>query len=261
KPCRPIRFCPLAGDPRFLATSDRSGQTRPLVYNPRTGERAELQLDSLAGDVIPLDWSEDGRTLLLCHQARAHERLYRYDVATHRLQSLAHPSGSVTGRLSDSGTYFAPGSAEIFVQWENGVQPPQVMAIDAHTGEQTRSVLRLEEPNPGHAWQSVEFASSDGTMVQGWLGLPGARARVGVSLTGAVDAAWATDPVPTILYLYGGLFTVQHDWYLLPAESWIDAGFAFLARKHRGSTTFGSEFERAIPGDAGHLELEDMAAA
>ena len=27
----PIKFCPLAGDPRFLATSDRSGQTCPLL--------------------------------------------------------------------------------------------------------------------------------------------------------------------------------------------------------------------------------------
>jgi hypothetical protein len=63
----PIAFCPLAGDPRFLATSDRTGQTRPLICDPRTGERAELQLDALDGDVIPLDWSEDGRALLLCH--------------------------------------------------------------------------------------------------------------------------------------------------------------------------------------------------
>lgn len=60
------------------------------------------------------------------------------------------------------------------------MQPPQVMAIDAHTGEQTRSVLRLGEgqETPGHAWQSVEFASSDGTLLQGWLGLPGASARI-----------------------------------------------------------------------------------
>jgi dipeptidyl aminopeptidase/acylaminoacyl peptidase len=244
----PMRFCPLAGDPRFLATSDRSGQTRPLICNARTGERADLRLDALDGDVIPLDWSEDGQTLLLCHQVRAQERLYRYDLVAHRLHSLAHPSGSVTGRLSDPGTYFAPGSAEVYVQWENGLQPPQALAIDAHTGERTRSILRLGEETPGHAWQSVEFASSDGVLVQGWLGLPGGSEH-------------ATGPVPTIIYLHGGPFAVQRDWYLLSAETWVDAGFAFLVLNYRGSTTFGREFERAIVGDAGHWELEDMAAA
>jgi dipeptidyl aminopeptidase/acylaminoacyl peptidase len=64
-----------------------------------------------------------------------------------------------------------------------------------------------------------------------------------------------------IIYLHGGPFTAQLDWYLLPAETWVDAGFAFLALNYRGSTTFGRAFERAILGDAGHLELEDMAAA
>ena len=78
------------------------GHTRPLIYNPRTGESAELQLDALDGDVIPLDWSADGGTLLLCQRARAQERLYRYELASHRLHALAYPSGSVTGHLCDT---------------------------------------------------------------------------------------------------------------------------------------------------------------
>jgi dipeptidyl aminopeptidase/acylaminoacyl peptidase len=261
----PIAFCPLAGDPRLLATSDKSRHTRPLLCNPRTGKSDEMHLDALDGDVVPLDWSADGGTLLLCQRARAQERLYSYELANHRLHALAHPSGSVTGRLSNPGTYFAPGGAEVYVQWENGLQPPQVLAIDAHTGEQTRSVLRLGEEVPGHTWQSVEFASADGTIVQGWLGQPSESARGGVVPTGtAVDAERATDPVqpvPTVIYLHGGPFAVQLDWYLLPAETWVDAGFAVLVLNYRGSTTFGREFERAILGDAGHLELEDMAAA
>lgn len=55
----PIKFCPLAGDPRFLATSDWSGQTRPLICDPRTGERAELQLNTSMAMSSP--WT--GRTM------------------------------------------------------------------------------------------------------------------------------------------------------------------------------------------------------
>jgi dipeptidyl aminopeptidase/acylaminoacyl peptidase len=177
-------------------------------------------------------------------------------LGTHHLEALDHPSGSVTGRLSAPGTYFAPGDDEIFAQWENGLQPPQVIGIDAHSGQRVRNVLRLGEELAGHAWQAVEFPSSDGTRIQGWLGLPQSTAR-----SGATSNEHATHLLPTILYLHGGPFAAQRDWYFLPAETWIDEGFAFLALNYRGSTTFGREFERAIVGDAGHWELEDMAAA
>jgi dipeptidyl aminopeptidase/acylaminoacyl peptidase len=80
-------------------------------------------------------------------------------------------------------------------------------------------------------------------------------------MVGVARRGTESGPVPTILYLHGGPFTVQRDWYFLPAETWLDEGFAFLALNYRGSTTFGREFERAIVGDAGHWELEDMAAA
>ena len=244
-----MRFCSLAGDPRFLATSDRSGQTLPLICNARTGERAELQLDALDGDVIPLDWSEDGQTLLLCHQARTQERLYRYDLGAHHLHALAHPSGSVTSRLNDPGDPSRSwGDSRSTCNGRMACSRRKCWPSTPRRASRPAASCGSGEETTGHAWQSVEFASSDGVLVQGWLGLPGGSER-------------ATDPVPTIIYLHGGPFAVQRDWYLLPAETWVDSGFAFLALNYRGSTTFGREFERAIMGDAGHWELEDMAAA
>ncbi|HLZ60518.1 MAG TPA: WD40 repeat domain-containing protein, partial [Ktedonosporobacter sp.] len=62
----PLAFSPLVGDERILATSNETGVKRPFLWHPRTAERTQLALSTLEGDVEPLDWSEDGRQILLC---------------------------------------------------------------------------------------------------------------------------------------------------------------------------------------------------
>ena len=62
----PLQFSPQPGDLRLLGTTNRSGLKRPFLWNPRTGERTDLDFQDLAGEVIPLDWSPDGTYILLC---------------------------------------------------------------------------------------------------------------------------------------------------------------------------------------------------
>src|SRR3989338_1897973 len=84
-------FSPLPGDTRFLAISNRSGFSRPLIWNPNSGQRTELPLSELPGDVTPLDWSEDGRYLLLVQSHQAKQRLAIYDLIDGGLTCLYHP--------------------------------------------------------------------------------------------------------------------------------------------------------------------------
>ena len=62
------------GDAQLAGTTNRSGFTRPLIWRPRSGERRDLRLDELDGDVAPLDWSPDGDRLLLLQTSRAQRR-------------------------------------------------------------------------------------------------------------------------------------------------------------------------------------------
>ena len=55
-----IRFAPLAGDFRVACTTNRSGLQRPLIWNPSTGDRVDLRVDDLDGEITPVDWSADG---------------------------------------------------------------------------------------------------------------------------------------------------------------------------------------------------------
>lgn len=238
----PVMFAPLPGDARLLATTNRSGATRPLVWNARTGERTDLDLPGVAGEVRPLDWSADGTELLLCQIAQAQYQLYIYNLADREVRRLAHPPGTFT-TFATGGTYFGPGD-EIFAQWQNADHPSGLIALDRATGALRRAVLTPGAVPPGHPWRSITFPSADGQLIQGWLGVPEGEG-----------------PFPTILETHGGPTLVMPEVFSPEAQAWLDHGFAFLTINYRGSTTFGRAFEEQIWGDLGHWEVEDMAAA
>lgn len=234
----PFGFSPLPGDYRFLAVSTRTGFSRPVFWNPRTGERTPLPLPDMEGDFSPLDWSNDGKRLLLTRSYQTVQRLAVYDLATGTLKWLDHPAG-----YYGMGANFTPGG-EIFMNWQDSTHPPQLIALDAVTGNMKRTVLPAGEVPPGHPWKQVFYTSTDGQVIQGWLGLPDGEG-----------------PFPTILHTHGGPETATVEYFMPNSQAWLDHGFAFLAINYRGSTGFGRAFREKIWGDIGHWELEDMVAA
>ena len=233
----PGGFARLPGDARILATTNRSGVKRPLIWDAHTGERRDLAIDELEHEVVPLDWSPDGQRVLLCQFADAVQRLYVYDLRGDMITRLDHPAGTFDE------TYFVPSGA-IFAQWQDSTHPARLIELDGETGEQTRTVLLVADAPPSHAWRSVTFTSPDGHVIQGWLCLPDSQG-----------------PFPAILETHGGPTAVTTEQFSPGAQAWIDHGFAFLSINYRGSTTFGKAFEEQIWGDLGHWEVEDMAAA
>jgi dipeptidyl aminopeptidase/acylaminoacyl peptidase len=239
----PLAFSTRSGDLRLAGTTNRSGDKRPFVWNPRTGERIDLDLPELAGEVYPIDWLAEADRLLLCQFQQAAQQFYLYDLTTPALTKLNHPGGTFGFYSSSVGIYFRP-DGEIFAQWQSADQPSQLIALDGQTGEKTRTVLVAGEVPAGHAWRSISFPSSDGQMIQGWLGVPEGQG-----------------PFPMILHTHGGPESVMTEMYFPDSQAWIDHGFAFLTINYRGSTTFGREFQEKIWGDVGHWEMEDLAAA
>lgn len=238
----PLGFAPLPGDFRLAGTTNRTGLKRPFLWNPHTRERIDLDLPTLAGEIFPLDWSPDGTCLLLCQFDQAVQQLYLYDLTAETLKKLNHPGGTF-GFFAGLGTYFGP-EGEIFAQWQNAAHPSQLIALNEQTGKKTRTVLAAGNVPPGHSWQSISFPSSDGQLIQGWLGLPDGRG-----------------PFPTILHTHGGPEAVTTEVYAPGSQAWMDHGFAFLTINYRGSTTFGRDFQEKIWGNVGYWEMEDLAAA
>ena len=80
----PVVFSPVAGRRAVAASSDRTGDRRPLLWDARTGERRDLLLPGVDGEIVPLNWSPDGKRVLLCQTYQAAQRLYLYDLETDR---------------------------------------------------------------------------------------------------------------------------------------------------------------------------------
>ncbi len=232
-------FAPRPGDLRLTGTTNRTGVKRPFIWDLATLERRDIDCGSLAGEVVPVDWSPDGTRVLLCHFVQAVQHLYLYDVATGVVTPLRHPSGT----YALYGTYFHQ-NGQILAQWQDAAHPPQVIALEGQTGTKTGTVLAAGKVPPGRTYTSISFASSDGQIIQGWLGQPD-----------------GPGPFPTILDTHGGPETVATEVYRPVSQAWMDHGFAFLTINYRGSTTFGREFQEKIRGDVGHWEMEDVAAA
>jgi len=233
-----VKFAPIAGDGRLLAYSNRTGVGRPVVLDLVRGTRTDLGLDGLEGEVYAVDWSADGRRLLLVQFVRAVQRLLIYDLPNERLTPLNHPNGTY-----GDDPYFARDGV-IHVVWEDSTHPPQVMALDSATGVPTRTLLRAPDVPPCRPWRSISFASSDRQQIQGWLAAPD-----------------GPGPFPTILHVHGGPEAATTEVFGPSSQSWLDHGFAFLSINYRGSTTFGRGFLEQIWGNLGRWEVEDMVAA
>jgi dipeptidyl aminopeptidase/acylaminoacyl peptidase len=232
-----ITFAPGVEDGRLLANSNKTGIEQLLLWHPRSGQRQDLVFEGITGSANAFDWASDGQQFLFRTFNQAEQHWYLYDVVSEKVTALNAPSGTIAG------PYFMP-DGEIFAQLQDSAHPTRLVALDVHTGELKREVLAASDVPPGHPWRSVQFTSSDGNQIQGWLGMPEGEG-----------------PFPTILFMIGGPMGVQTNSFSAESQAWLDHGFAFLTINYRGCSTFGREHQYKIVGDLGHWEVEDMVAA
>ena len=233
-------FAPRYNDCRILSSTNKSGYNQPLIWDPTTGERRELAIDDLDGEVEAWQWSRDAAKILLSHLNQARRQLYLYDLETDYLAQLKHPTGLV-GSYFDTG--FFTDENEIFITWQNPALPAHLIAIDTTGNKDPRTVLAAGDVPAGHIWKSITYRSENGDDIQGWLALPEGEG-----------------PLPTILHVKGGPASAMFEYYYPESQAWLDHGFAFLSINYHGATTFGKDFEKSIMGQWGKLEVQDMAS-
>ena len=232
-------FSPLPGDERILAQTNTSGYNRPLIWDVRSGERQDLDLPDIEGELVPVDWSPDASQALLLQLWQAQHRLYLYTIASGEAKRLNHPAG-VLGGFFGAATFHGD---EIWTTWQDSEQPSRLVALDAQSGEYQRDVLAAGDTPAGSKWRSIHFPSPGG-QIQAWVATP----------------KNGDGPFPTIVHVHGGPTAVMSEMYSPASQAWLDSGFAFCSINYRGSITFGREFEQAIWGRLGEVEVEDIEA-
>ena len=173
-------FAPVAGDFRMLSSTSKSGYARPIIWNPRTGERRDLAIADIQGEVHAWRWSTDAKRVLLRQLSDARQQLYVYDLETDTVTKLQHPDGVVDGGI------FADDD-KILVTWQDPSHPSRLLALDGSTGQEVGTVLEAGEVPGGRPWSSVTFNSENGATIHGWLAVPEGKG-----------------PFPTILHTHGG---------------------------------------------------------
>ncbi|MFI6532889.1 S9 family peptidase [Nonomuraea sp. NPDC050547] len=248
-PVRGVRFSPVAGDPRMLLSTERTGYARPAVWNPLTGERTDVEAPELEGELVPLDWSDDGARLLLVHVDGGLHRVCEYDLRAGRLLRVSHPDGAyffpevacaVTNQWN---SHYGP-RGQIRLLRQRADLPFEMLALERGQSE-PRGVMAPRGVVPGIPTRSVTVTSKDGTALQLWVAVP----------------EGASGPVPLVLRVHGGPNLADVGGYHPAAQAWLAEGFAYASLNYRGSVTFGRAFREGFWGAVGDRELEDVEAA
>ena len=246
-PVRRVAFSNVAGDPRVLANTERSGWARPVVWNPLTGHRTDITLDELRGDAIALGWNAARERVLMLHNDAGVHSLLEHDLVAGTTSVLPVPPGAYAD--FDTGdafpviftSHYAPDGTIRIVRsrWD---LPIHLLEL----GDDRNVVEVLPPPvvPTGVSLRSHTVHSADGTPVQLWVGRPQRGEIVGA-----------------VLEVHGGPNLVTVDRYDPTAQAWIDAGFVFASLNYRGSVSFGREFREGFWGNVGEGELDDIAAA
>lgn len=221
-------WSPVPGDQRLLGGHERDERIRPIVWNPRTGERVDVALD-LPGDAIPVDWWPDAGSLLLVHLFRGRDQLYRYDLATGTTTEVRHPAGEIHGAQ---------------------VRPNGRVWIRMSSGDRASSLIddtatEILAPPPqgvrdGRPYREWLFAGVDG-LVHGWVATPEGRG-----------------PFPLYLKVHGGPNWLYLDTWWPDVQSLLDEGFAVAMVNYRGSIGYGRTWRDRIIGDIGFPEVQDV---
>jgi dipeptidyl aminopeptidase/acylaminoacyl peptidase len=184
-------------------------------------------------------WTPDGKSVLVLVEHSRVTHLSRIDVATGKVAPLT------SGKRFDID--FAVGSdGRIAVLGGNDHHPYELAAVEAgklraltdHNG--WLSTMRLAPV------EDIEFASADGTMIEGFLVKP-------------LDYQ-AGRRYPTILRIHGGpVYQFSHE-FMADWQSYAARGYAVVAVNPRGSSGRGFDFARAIYADWGNKDVADVLA-
>lgn len=224
-------WSPIPGDQRMLLTHERDDATRPGVWSPKTGERSDLEID-LPGDVIPVDWWPDARSVLLVHLFRGRDRLYRYELGRGTLTEISHPAGEIHGaRVRPDG--------QVWLRVSSGEHAP-VLLDDAGSEILAPGPGGVREGRPYREWL---FRNPAGDQVQGWLVTPS-----------------GDGPFPLYLKVHGGPSWLYLDTWWTDVQALLDDGFAVAMVNYRGSIGSGRAWRDHIIGNIGFPEVEDVLA-
>ncbi len=225
-------WSPLPGDQRLAVSHERGADFSPAVWDLASGDWTDLDLD-LEGPVSVADWWPDGEALLLTHNDKGRDRLYRYDLATRLGGASGHPGRQHRGRSG-------PARRRRLVRADRRHRSPG----GARPLRGRRCSLPRGRPHRrGRPFVPWRFDNGEGDVVHGFYLAPEGEG-----------------PFPVIMRVHGGPNWEDKDRWHPEIAAYVDMGFAVGLVNYRGSTGYGRAWRDRLIGDIGGPELVDVNA-
>ena len=219
-----LRWSPIGGDQRLIVLHERAGVLRPVVWDVVADREIEIELD-LPGEV-EAGWYPDAERLLITHDHRGRTELYRYEIATKRLDRLPTEPGTI-GRAA------VRPDGEVWYMLDRSSEAPSVRAVGG-------GVVLAPPGSP--APKGVAYRDADVEGIHVFVAEPP-----------------SPGPHPTYFFIHGGPEAADRDMYSPTVQAWVDHGIAVVMVNYRGSSGYGKAWRDAIVGRPGLTELEDVA--
>lgn len=183
-------------------------------------------------------WAADGRSIWFVAEESGRAPVFNVDLASGEVRRVA-ADGAFSSLCP------APDGSVVFALRATWSSPPEVVRIDAASGEVTALPtpgLPLEVPG---RLEELVARSADGVEIRSWLVLP--------------DGASAERPAPLLLWIHGGPWSSWSGW------SWrwcphlmAERGYAVLMPDPALSTGYGTDFIRRAHGRWGDAVWADL---
>jgi dipeptidyl aminopeptidase/acylaminoacyl peptidase len=227
----------------FYMLTDAEGEFQRLVrYDLATGRSAPV--DQREWDVENVAAAANGRVLVWVLNEDGYSRLHARDLATGAAIDLPPVPDGVVSALTISRD-----GAKVGLLLSRAVHPTEVYVLHLDRGETVQLThgflggideAALVEP------ELVRYPTHDGRAIPAFLYRPR-----------------GDGPFPVVLSIHGGPEAQERPTYMYSGlyQNWLSRGIGVLAPNVRGSTGYGSSYQKLIHRDWGGAELRDFEAA
>jgi len=222
---------------KLLFKTNAGGSYDLAIYDYQRQELIHINASSLARDFVSYGWAAKGEAVWFVAIKNGRTRLY-FKRGNHKPRLVPTPTGRISGaRLSKDGDFFV-------FSWSSLSSPPQLLRLDLRAGKTSvMSKPTFDRNLPLGKAEFLSYSSIDGLRIPAYMLFSGPKR-----------------PRPVVVWPHGGPWWDVSDQWNPAIQAICTAGFHVFCPNFRGSTGYGSDFERMDIGDPGGMDLQDVVA-
>ena len=222
---------------KLLFKTNAGGNYDLVIYDYQKQELIRLNASPLARDFVSYGWAAGGKAVWFVATKNGRTKLY-IKAGSGKPRLVPTPRGRVSdAKLSKDGSFFV-------FSWSSLSSPPQLSRLDL-VSRRTSAIYKptFDRNLPLGKVESFSYRSVDGLRIHSFMLFSGPKR-----------------PRPVVVWPHGGPWWDVSDEWNPALQAICTAGFHVFCPNFRGSTGYGSDFERMNIGDPGGMDLQDIVA-